>query len=234
MKEYGEWRHVFKLDPAEELDVEKIEALCESGTDAVIIGGTDGVTEDNVLRLLMEVRRFSVACVLEVSELEAVVPGFDSYLIPSVLNAGEPAWINGIHHEALKLYGHLLDDEELLAEGYVILNPEAKAARATKAETGLDLEDIEAYARMADQLFHLPVFYLEYSGIYGDPEVVKTAKSVLKHARLFYGGGISTPEQAREMALYADTVVVGDVIYDNFKQALKTVRAVQEAEGPVY
>jgi putative glycerol-1-phosphate prenyltransferase len=84
-----------------------------------------------------------------------------------------------------------------------------------------------AYARMAEKMFHMPIFYLEYSGTYGDVNVVQAASSVLSSTKLFYGGGIETPEQAAEMAEFADVVVVGNVIYDDFQSALKTVKAVK-------
>lgn len=74
MYDVTEWKHVFKLDPNKDLPDEQLEILCESGTDAVIIGGSDGVTEDNVLRMMSKVRRFLVPCVLEVSAIEAIVP----------------------------------------------------------------------------------------------------------------------------------------------------------------
>ncbi|NJP38386.1 heptaprenylglyceryl phosphate synthase [Alkalicoccus luteus] len=227
MKQLEEWEHVFKLDPAKEISDEQLEQLCESGTDAVIVGGTDSVTEDNTLDLLMRIRRFSVSCVLEVSGVESLVPGFDYYLVPSVLNARSVTWVTGLHHRALKEFGHLIGEEELIAEGYCVLNPEAKVAYRTDADTMLDADDVVAYARLTDQLFRMPVFYMEYSGAYGDPELVRRAANVLENARLFYGGGIASPEQASEMAALADVVIVGNVIYDDFKAALKTVAAVK-------
>src|SRR5699024_2018669 len=66
-----EWKHVFKLDPARESSDEKLEQICHSDTDAIIVGGTDGVTFDAVLELLSRVRRYAIPCVLEISELEA-------------------------------------------------------------------------------------------------------------------------------------------------------------------
>ncbi|WP_280770347.1 heptaprenylglyceryl phosphate synthase [Salipaludibacillus daqingensis] len=227
MKVYYEWKHVFKLDPNKDLSEEALEQICESGTDAVIIGGSDGVTEENTLDLLMRVRRFSVTCVLEVSNLHSVVPGFDYYLIPSVLNTRHTAWLNGLHHRALKEFGHLMNFEEVLSEGYCVLNPESKVAQLTDADTELDEEDIVAYARMTDQLFHMPIFYLEYSGIYGELSTVKEVSRVLEKSQLFYGGGIESLEQAVEMAEHADTIVVGNIIYTDLKSALKTVAAVK-------
>lgn len=48
--------------------------------------------------------------------------------------------------------------------------------------------------RLADKLLRLPIFYLEYSGTYGDVELVKNVKAELKQAKLYYGGGISNAE----------------------------------------
>lgn len=223
MYDVCDWRHVFKLDPNKEISDEKLEKVCESGTDAIIIGGTDHVSLDNVLNLMSRVRRYAVPCVLEVSNLEVITPGFDLYLIPSVLNSPDAKWIIGLHHEAIKEYKAYLNWDELLVQGYCILNEECKAAKMTGANTSLSAEDIRAYAIIAEEMLNLPIFYLEYSGKYGDPGVVADAKSVLKKTKLFYGGGIETLEQAKEMSKAADVIVVGNAIYDNFKEALKTV-----------
>lgn len=228
MTEFLEWRHIFKIDPNKELDDETLEAVCESGTDAVIVGGTDGVTLDNTLNLLARIRRYSVPCVLEISNLESVTPGFDFYFIPTVLNSRDIEWVTGIHQRAVKAFGDVMDWNEIVMEGYCILNESAKAAELTNAEANLSGEDVSAYARVAENMFRLPIFYLEYSGNYGDTSIVESVKNVLKKTRLFYGGGIETPEQAREMGKYADTVVVGNVIYNDIKAALKTVDVIKK------
>lgn len=229
--EFRTWRHVFKLDPAKELSDEQLEMVCESGTDGIIVGGSDGVTLDNVLSLLVRVRRYAVPVVLEISTIDSITLGFDYYFIPSVLNSQNPAWFKDLHHLAIKEYGHLMDWDELVAEGYVILNPDCKAARLTEANTELSNDDVVAYARMAEHFFKLPILYLEYSGVYGDIEVVKEAKDVLENTRLFYGGGIRSDEQARAMAEVADTVVVGNIIYENIDAALSTVKAVKSVQN---
>nr|WP_279664819.1 heptaprenylglyceryl phosphate synthase [Ectobacillus ponti] len=225
-----QWKHVFKLDPNKEISDSDLESICESGTDAVIVGGSDGVTLDNVLQLLMDIRRYNVPCVLEVSSLESVTPGFDFYYIPSVLNSRNPEWVTGLHHQALKEYGDIMNWDEIFMEGYCVLNPEAKVAELAEANCDLDEEDVVAYARLADRLLKLPIFYLEYSGTYGDPQLVKRVKGELTHAKLYYGGGIMAAAQAKEMAQFADTVVVGNLIYTNVREALRTVQAVKGEE----
>lgn len=226
--DFRRWEHVFKLDPNKPLSDDGLAAICESGTDAVIVGGTDGVTLDNTLNLLARIRRFSVPCVLEVSNLSSLTPGFDFYFIPTVLNSGNPKWVVGHHHQAVKEWGQLIEWEEMATEGYCIVNPDAKAAKLTDARAQLDEEDILAYALIAEKMFRLPIFYLEYSGEYGDPAVVEKVSRDLHETRFFYGGGIQNREQAREMGQFADTIVVGNAIYENLKEALKTVKAVKK------
>ncbi|KGX90229.1 geranylgeranylglyceryl phosphate synthase [Pontibacillus halophilus JSM 076056 = DSM 19796] len=226
MNEIKQWEHVFKLDPNKHISDDDLEKVCESGTDAIIVGGTDDVTFEGVLDLLARIRRYEVPCALEVSNHEAITPGFDYVFIPTVLNSRDREWILGAHHQAVKEYGDLIDWDELFLEGYCILNPDAKAFAYSNSIMP-DEEDVIAYARMAEHFFHLPIFYMEYSGMYGDPSLVQKVSKTLDQTRLFYGGGIATSEDARTMAAYADTVIVGNSIYENLEAALKTVQAVK-------
>ncbi len=227
MYDVRQWSHVFKLDSNKTIEDGELEAICESGTDAILVGGTDGVTLENVLDLMARVRRYTVPCILEVSNMESLTPGFDLYFIPMVLNSSDTDWVTGLHHQAVKEYGEIMNWEEILVEGYCIMNPDCKAAQLTGATGALDAEDAAAYARMAEEMFHLPIFYLEYSGMYGDIDTVKEVSDALNETTFFYGGGISNARQAKEMAAIADVIVVGNAVYDNLKEALKTVKAVK-------
>ena len=227
MYDIRQWRHVFKLDPNKDISDKDLEKICESGTDAIMVGGTDGVTIEGVLDLMSRVRRYTVPCILEVSDAEAITPGYDLYFIPTVLNSTNTKWVTGLHHEAVKEYGDIMDWDEILIEGYCILNGECKAAQLTQSKTDLTVEDVRAYAMMAEKMFHLPIFYLEYSGTYGDPDLVQQVKNTLEKTVLFYGGGIQTFEQAVEMGESADVIVVGNSIYEDLDKALKTVQAVK-------
>ncbi|HJV31209.1 MAG TPA: heptaprenylglyceryl phosphate synthase [Bacillales bacterium] len=227
MYDFRQWRHVFKLDPNKEISDEDLERLCESGTDAVIVGGTDGVTLENVLSLMARIRRYTVPCILEVSSIETITPGFDLYFIPTVLNSHDTKWITDLHHQAVKEYGEIMNWDEIVVEGYCILNEDCKAAKLTSAKAELTSADVAAYAMMAEKMFQMPIFYLEYSGVFGDVELVENVKNTLEKTVLFYGGGISTFEQATNMAKHADVIVVGNAIYENFEEALATVKSVK-------
>ncbi|GEM02750.1 heptaprenylglyceryl phosphate synthase [Halolactibacillus halophilus] len=223
MKTIDTWQHVFKLDPAKSLTDDELDFVCESGTDAIIVGGTDNVTLDGVLDLLSHIRRYEVTVALEVSNIEAVTPGFDYYLIPVVLNSTEKKWMMDIQHEAIKSFGPMIPFNDLIAEGYCIMNPDAKVYKLTNCKLPT-VEDAVGYAKMAEHLFRLPVFYLEYSGTKGDTDVLKKIASELSNTQIIYGGGIKTLEDAKEMKQYADTIVVGNSLYTDFKQAIKTVK----------
>ncbi|MFC7441874.1 heptaprenylglyceryl phosphate synthase [Laceyella putida] len=227
----AKWRHVFKLDPNRTISNLALKLVCNAGTDAIIVGGTDGITFKNTWDLLNRVREYPVPCVQEVSDINAVVPGFDGYLIPTVINTKDSRWIHGAHLDALRKYGDVVPWDKVLLLGYVVLNPEAKVARLTKAETDCGEEQMVAYARLVEHLFQWPVLYMEYSGRFGDMDMVKAARSVCGQSRIFYGGGIATKEQTMEVAKVADTVVVGNLIYTHAERAARTVKWVKETDG---
>ena len=218
MYDIKKWKHIFKVDPAKSISDDDLETVCMSQTDAIMIGGTDDVTEDNVIQLMSRVRRYPLPLVFEISNIESVMPVFHFSFVPIEFNSSAVKYHKGVLIEPLK------DFEEVVFEGYVVMNPESKVAQVTQAETNLTDEDIEAYAQMINEMYKLPVMYLEYSGAYGEVEKVKTAANMLSDTQLFYGGGISNQEEAEEMASIADTIIVGDIVYKDIKSALKTVK----------
>ncbi|WP_442602688.1 heptaprenylglyceryl phosphate synthase [Paenibacillus sp. KN14-4R] len=217
------WRHVFKLDPDKQLTDDQLEHLCVSGTDGIMVGGSSGVTYENTVDLLARIRQYEVPCVLEVSHRDAIVPGFDMYMIPVVLNAGDPEWIVGQQMEAIAEFGSIIDWDEILPEGYIILNEHSTVAKVTSANTNIGEREVVAYAKTAERLFRMPICYIEYSGTFGDMELVSQVKSTLRQSQLLYGGGIDSFEKAKLAAAAADTIVVGNIIYENLDQALATV-----------
>lgn len=222
----NEWKHIFKLDPAKEISDEEIELLCTSGTDAIIVGGTDNVTLEGVTHLLSKVEKYSIPTILEISSIEAITLGFDYYFIPMVMNSKDKKWLMDIQHKAIKQYRAFMDWDTIFMEGYCILNPDSKAFIKTDSKLPDD-ESVLAYAHMAEHMFKLPIFYVEYSGTYGDPQLVEKVKHELHDTLLFYGGGIENSEQATEMKQHADVVIIGNSIYTDFKQALDTVAAIE-------
>jgi len=216
-------KHIFKLDPDKELTNEQIKELCQSGTDAIMVGGTLGITYEETEALLKEIRKYKILVIQEISNLEAIVPGFDYYYIPLVLNAQNPDWILNVHQKALIKYGEWIDWQQVLVEGYVVLNENSSVAKLTASKTMLTPEDVIAYARIGVEMLKLPILYIEYSGIYGDPALLEEIREALPDSHIFYGGGINSKERAEEMSKWANTIVVGNLIYENFHLALQTI-----------
>lgn len=222
--DWRNWRHVFKLDPDKAISDEVLEQLCESGTDAIMVGGTTGVTYANTVDLLARIRQYSLPCVLELSDQDAVVLGFDGYLLPVVLNSGSTDYLIGKQHEAVVAFGSRLPWDEIIGEGYIVLNPECAVGKLTQANIPTTTREIAAYATLAEKLFRLPIVYVEYSGMFGDMTVLEQVKGQLKEAHLIYGGGICSAAEAVAAAAIADTIVVGNIIYEDLAKALETVR----------
>jgi phosphoglycerol geranylgeranyltransferase len=231
---WAEWDHVVKVDPDKTLaEGESFADVCRTGTDAIEIGGTTGVTVEKISAVIDSCAAHDVPVYIE--------PGIDAtvvhsehlagYLIPVVFNAGEVSWITGAHKEWVRLDGEI-DWEQTYTEAYIVLNADSSVATYTQADCDLDGEEVAAYATIAERMFGQPIVYVEYSGTYGDPEVVGAAREALDTATLFYGGGIADYESAYEMGARADTVVVGDLVHDAGVEAVReTVRGAKDAEN---
>jgi len=227
---YSHWQHVFKLDPDKEIDDDTLDAICMSGTDAILLGGSSGVTFENTVDLLARVRRYSVDCALEVATMDGAVPGFDGYFVPFVLNTKNADWLMFKQLEGLQQYGVFVPWEETAASGYIVLNEHSTAAKVSEAEAGLTTQEVLPYLWLADRLLRMPVIYIEYSGMFGDMELLARVSSELQQAQLFYGGGIDSADKAAQAAKYASTVIVGNVVYTDLEAALATVNAVKASK----
>lgn len=224
---FSQWQHVFKLDPDREISDEHLDRICMSGTDAIIVGGSSGVTYENTVDLLSRIRRYSVDCALEVSTMDGAVPGFDGYFVPFVLNTKQAEWLMLNQLEGLQTYGHFVPWDLTAASGYIVLNEESTAAKVSGADATLSTQEVLPYVWMADRLLRLPIIYVEYSGTFGNMTMLGRIASEVEGAQLFYGGGIDNAERAREAAKQADTIVVGNIVYRDIEAALETVQAVK-------
>jgi phosphoglycerol geranylgeranyltransferase len=221
------WVHVTKLDPDKHLTPQAIGDIATSGTDALMLSGTLNVTRENMGDLLDQVASYDLPVIVEPAGPEAVIfEGIDLLYVPSVLNTSDVQWIVGKHRDWV--LHHEVEWEKVVPEAYIVLNPDSSVGKVTRAVCTLSGAEVAAYTRVADHYFHFPIVYIEYSGMYGDPAIVKSASEAIDDAILYYGGGINSAGRAAEMARYADTIVVGNAIYEKGVAALKeTVRAVQ-------
>ncbi|MDZ7747044.1 MAG: putative phosphoglycerol geranylgeranyltransferase [Halobacteriales archaeon] len=217
---WTEWDHVVKLDPDKTLyGDETFTDVCETGTDAIEIGGTLDITTEKMREYLepclAACAEHDVACYIEPSHSDAIIhdPSPDGFLVPIVLNAGDTFWTTGAHLNWVKTDDQI-DWDRTFNEAYIIMNPDSSVATYTGANCDLDADDVAAYATVAERMLGQDIVYLEYSGMLGDTDIVTAAHDALEEATLFYGGGIGSYDDAYQMRQHADTVIVGDLIHD--------------------
>ncbi len=228
---WDDWDHVLKVDPDKDLLAgETFEDVCQTGTDAIEIGGTLDITAEKMTRVIDAAAEYDVPLYQEPSNPGVVIdsPALDGYLIPTVFNAGGPFWIPGAHKEWVRIDD--LDWERTHTEAYIVMNPDASVAQLTNANCDLNADDVEAYAKVAERMFGQEIVYVEYSGAFGDPEIVAAAADGLTDACLFYGGGVRDYDGARTMAEHADVIVVGNLLHDEGVDAVReTVEGAKDA-----
>lgn len=229
---WTDWDHVLKVDPDKPLAGDETFAeVCQTGTDAIEIGGTLDITTEKMQRVIDACARYDVPLYQEPSNPAVVVdsPALDGYLIPTVFNADSSFWVTGAHKEWVRIDGPL-DWSRTITEAYIVLNPDASVAKLTDADTNQTADDVHSFAAVAEKMFGQEIVYIEYSGMFGDPNKVEAASDALNQATLFYGGGISGYETAYEMGQVADTIVVGDLLHEEGVSAIReTVAGVKDA-----
>jgi len=231
---WATWDHIVKIDPDKTLvEGETFEDVCATGTDALEIGGTTGMTEEKMARVVEATTAYDVPVYIEPSNVGAVVhrEGLDGYFVPIVLNAGDVFWVTGAHKEWARLDSEI-DWTATFPEAYLVLNPDSSVASYTEADCDIDADEVAAYAEVAERMFGQRIVYVEYSGTFGDPEMVQAATDAVDETSVFYGGGIHDYESAHEMGRHADTIVVGDLVHDEGVDAVaETVEGVADAKS---
>jgi phosphoglycerol geranylgeranyltransferase len=226
---WKDWVHVTKLDPDRQLKPADIDTIAASGTDALMLSGTLNVTAENLAMLQKQVKVYDLPLVMEPAGPDAVLrQGIDYVFVPSVMNTTDVVWIVGQHQAWVRQQQEKIPWDSIVPEAYIVLNPDSSVSKVTKSVCDLKPDEVAAYVTVADRYFHFPIVYIEYSGTFGNPAVVKAASEAIDRSILYYGGGINSAEKAAEMSKYADTIVVGNAIYDQGAAVLKaTVDAIQ-------
>lgn len=215
MIDWKKWRHVTKLDPDKPITKQDVAAIVDSGTDAIMVSGTTGITKENVANLVGMLAEYRIPKVLEPSPAAVIREDLDFIFIPSVFNTKNAKFLVGYHKEFIKSQTAIgfSSWEKVIPEAYIVLNKFSAVGVVTRADTGLSPEDAAAYGELADRFYKFPIVYIEYSGTFGNPELVKAVRSRLTNSILYYGGGIDSREKAEAMAKHANTIVVGNAVY---------------------
>ena len=210
--------HLTLIDP----DKQSVEEAADiamraekANTDAIMIGGSTDVTQDNLDATAKAIKN---ACDLPTiyfpSGAHAMSGNCDAIFFMSMVNSTKTEWIIG---EQVK--GSLITKKlglEPISMGYIIVEPGMKVGEVGRADPIKrdDLKSAMSYA-LACEYLGMSFVYLE-AGSGADrqvpPEMIKAVKEVIS-VPLIVGGGIRTPEAAEIARLAgADAIVTGTFV----------------------
>lgn len=210
--------HLALLDPDKQDSSEAAEIalkIKEAGTDAIMIGGSTGVTNENLSATAVSIKNASGLPTIHFpGSPSALSKDVDSIFFMSMVNSKDPFWIVNAQAGASVYIKKL--GIETIALGYIIVEPGMKVGEVGKAEPirHNEIEKAVGYA-LACEMFGMDFVYLE-AGSGADrpvpPEMISAVKKALS-IPLIVGGGIRTPEAAEAAKKAgADAIVTGTFI----------------------
>ena len=210
--------HVALIDPDKqpaEAAGEIAERMKNAGTDAVFIGGSTGVTSENLASTAKAIKERSGLPVIHFpGGPDALSREVDCILYMCMMNSEKLDNVIGYQVMAAPYIKKL--GIEAVSMGYVIVEPGMKVGEVGKAKVVKREEvDLAVAYGLAAEMYGMSFFYLE-AGSGADrpvpPEMIRAVKSAIR-IPLIVGGGIRTPEAAaaaREAG--ADIIVTGTLL----------------------
>lgn len=210
--------HLTLLDPEKQsADVagELAGEAADAGTDAIMVGGSTGVTQDQLDPMILAVKGAAkVPVILFPASAANLSPHADALYFMSLLNSRDPRFIVGeqrVGAGIVKAWGL-----ETIPMAYLVVDPGMRAGEVGKADLiprGNPTLAIQ-YA-LAAEMMGMRFVYLEAGS--GAPEPVPA--SLVRAVRgavgsfLLVGGGIREPSSAATLAKAgADGVVTGTIV----------------------
>ena len=187
----------------------------DAGTDAIMIGGSTGVTSKNLGETAKAIREMSgLPSIHFPGGPNELSPEVDALFFMSLVNSSDPAWIFGAQAYAAPYIKKL--GIETIPMGYLLIEPGMKVGEVGKAELikHSEVDKAVGYA-IACEMYGMDYVYLEAGSGADVPvpaEMISAVKSSIS-IPLIVGGGIRTPEVAEAARKAgADAIVTGTFI----------------------
>lgn len=225
--------HMTLLDPDKQSAAEagRIAAdAAKSGTDAIMIGGSTGVTQDKVDATVLAIKAAAkVPTILFPASAANLSRHADALYFMSLLNSRNPRLIVGEQRRAaplVKKWGL-----ETIPMAYLVVEPGMRAGEVGQADPipRSRPEDAVEYA-LAAQMLGMKLVYLEAGS--GAPEpvpapMIRAVREALD-IPLVVGGGIRTADAAATVARAGADIVVTGTIVERAKDG-ETLRRIIQA-----
>lgn len=216
--------HMALLDPDKQSPEEAGEIakhVKAAGTDAIMIGGSTGITNENLSATAIAIKKASgLPTIYFPAGPHALSKDVDAIFFMSVINSSDPFFVIRAQAGAAAYIKKL--GIEPISMGYIIVEPGMKVGEVGKADLVKhdDVNTAVGYA-MACEMFGMKLVYLE-AGSGADvpisPEMIAAVKKSI-NVPLIIGGGVRTPEAAEAARKAgADAIVTGtflETCHDN-------------------
>jgi len=222
--------HMTLLDPAKQPTAVAgdIASVAEAaGSDAIMVGGSTGVTQENLDATVDSIKAKSkLPVIFFPSGANAIAKRCDAIYFMSMLNSRNPRLITGEQARGAPVIKRL--GLETISMGYIVVEPGMKVGEVGDADVVRRDDNGRAvgYALAAEYL-GMALVYLEAGSGAPSPVPSDMIRAVRRELSvpLVVGGGITTPERAGEVALSgADIVVTGTLVENgDFEEPLRAV-----------
>ncbi|NPA75015.1 MAG: geranylgeranylglyceryl/heptaprenylglyceryl phosphate synthase [Euryarchaeota archaeon] len=229
--------HMTLIDPDDQSPKESAKIAMEArnaGTDAIMIGGSTGITREIMDETIKEIKNaVELPVIIFPNSASVLSPYADALYFMSLLNSRSVDMLIGQQIKGA-VYVKKLGIEPI-PMGYIIVEPGMTVGRVGQAKLipRAHPEEAVAYA-LAAQYFGMRLVYLEAGSGAPEPvppEMVSMVKNEID-IPLIVGGGIRTPEKARAIARAgADIIVTGTIVemVENIEEELgKIISAIKE------
>ncbi|MEE9163847.1 MAG: geranylgeranylglyceryl/heptaprenylglyceryl phosphate synthase [Thermoplasmata archaeon] len=229
--------HMTLLDPdkAGEQGLGELAATAtDLGTDAIMIGGSTGVSQEDLDRQVEEVKTSTtLPVILFPANAGAISPHADAIYFMSLLNSRRVQHVVREQQQAAQAIHDM--GLETLAMGYVVVEPGMKVGEVGHADlVRRDAPEEAVKYALTAEFFGMDFFYLEAGSGAPAPVPAEMIRAVKResHLPLLVGGGIRGSDAAREVAKAgADVIVTGTVVErPNGKAFLKDI--IEAVKGP--
>lgn len=204
----------------------------KNGISAILVGGSSATDQITMTETVASIKKaVRVPVILFPGNVTGVVPGADAILFSSLLNSDNPYFIS--QAQALGAPSVLKFGLEPLPTAYVIIGEGTTVWHVGSVRTiPFDKPGLATIYALSAQFLGMRFLYLEAgSGAKSSvkPEMIAAVRKIYK-GFLIVGGGIRTPETAKEIAKAgADAIVIGTFIEKggSFKTISDIVKAIQ-------
>ena len=222
--------HMTLLDPAKQdprAAAEICGIACELGTDAIMVGGSTGVTQENLDRTVQAIKsKVDVPVIYFPSGAHAISPYADAMYFMSMLNSRNTRMVMREQAAGAPIVKKL--KLETISMGYIIVAPGMKVGEVGEADViPRDNPKLAVAYALAAQYLGMDYVYLEAGS--GAPqavpeEMIAAVRSAID-IPLLVGGGIRDAETAARVKRAGASVVVTGTVVENgeFAERLKNI-----------